>query len=151
MNPRDGGAWWAAVYEVVQSQTRLQRLSSSNNTHTTQIRHWEPAWQAFSAPFYRQKKWRHETRQNLSQATQLAKLRHDKSWSHDFNISFSPDIELFLSVPGILSSASPKITHIHLPQPKFLKKNNYVKLKTEMSFQLSRIWQQAAAKPPENT
>ena len=28
-NPRDGGAWWAAVYEVSQSQTRLKRLSSS--------------------------------------------------------------------------------------------------------------------------
>ena len=23
-NPRDGGAWWAAVYEVAQSQTRLK-------------------------------------------------------------------------------------------------------------------------------
>ena len=29
-NPRDGGAWWAAVYGVVQSQTRLKRLSSSS-------------------------------------------------------------------------------------------------------------------------
>ena len=28
-NPRDGGAWWAAVYVVAQSQTRLKRLSSS--------------------------------------------------------------------------------------------------------------------------
>ena len=28
-NPRDGGAWWAAVYGVGQSQTRLKRLSSS--------------------------------------------------------------------------------------------------------------------------
>ena len=28
-NPRDGGAWWAAVYEVAQSRTRLKRLSSS--------------------------------------------------------------------------------------------------------------------------
>ena len=23
-NPRDGGAWWAAVYGVAQSQTRLK-------------------------------------------------------------------------------------------------------------------------------
>ena len=29
-NPRDGGAWWAAIYGVVQSQTRLKRLNSSN-------------------------------------------------------------------------------------------------------------------------
>ena len=30
-NPRDGGAWWAAVYEVAQSQTQLKRLSSSSS------------------------------------------------------------------------------------------------------------------------
>ena len=29
-NPRDGGAWWAAVYGVSQSQTRLKRCSSSS-------------------------------------------------------------------------------------------------------------------------
>ena len=28
-NPRDGGAWWAAVYGVTQSRTRLKWLSSS--------------------------------------------------------------------------------------------------------------------------
>ena len=28
-NPRNGGAWWAAVYGVAQSRTRLKRLSSS--------------------------------------------------------------------------------------------------------------------------
>ena len=31
-NPRDGGAWWAAVYGVTQSQTWLKRLSSSSRT-----------------------------------------------------------------------------------------------------------------------
>ena len=30
-NPRDGGAWWAAVYGVAQSQTRLRQLSSSSS------------------------------------------------------------------------------------------------------------------------
>ena len=29
-NPRDGGAWWAAVYGVAHSRTRLKRLSSSS-------------------------------------------------------------------------------------------------------------------------
>ena len=29
-NPRDGGAWWAAVYGVSQSRTLLKRLSSSS-------------------------------------------------------------------------------------------------------------------------
>ena len=31
-NPRDGGAWWAAVYGVAQSRTRLKQLSSSNSS-----------------------------------------------------------------------------------------------------------------------
>ena len=31
-NPRDRGAWWAAVYGVSQSQTRLKRLSSSSSS-----------------------------------------------------------------------------------------------------------------------
>ena len=30
-NPRDGGAWWAAVYGITQSRTRLKWLSSSNS------------------------------------------------------------------------------------------------------------------------
>ena len=30
-NPKDGGAWWAAVYGVAQSQIRLKRLSSSSS------------------------------------------------------------------------------------------------------------------------
>ena len=29
-NPRDQGAWWAAIYGVAQSQTRLKQLSSSS-------------------------------------------------------------------------------------------------------------------------
>jgi len=31
-NPRDGGAWWAAVYGVTESRTRLKRLSSSSSS-----------------------------------------------------------------------------------------------------------------------
>ena len=31
-NPRDGGAWWAAVYRVTQIRTRLKRLSSSSSS-----------------------------------------------------------------------------------------------------------------------
>ena len=30
-NPRDGGAWWAAVYGVAQSRTPLKQLSSSSS------------------------------------------------------------------------------------------------------------------------
>ena len=38
-NPRDRGAWWAAVYGVAQSRTRLKRLSSSSSL---------PEWIGFS-------------------------------------------------------------------------------------------------------
>ena len=31
-SPRDGGAWWAAVYGVAQGRTRLKRLSSSSSS-----------------------------------------------------------------------------------------------------------------------
>ena len=30
--PRDGGAWWAAVYGIAQSRTPLKRLSSSSSS-----------------------------------------------------------------------------------------------------------------------
>ena len=30
-NPREGGAWWAAIYGVAQSRTRLKQLSSSSS------------------------------------------------------------------------------------------------------------------------
>ena len=32
-NPRDGEAWWVAVYRVTQSWTRLKRLSSSSSSN----------------------------------------------------------------------------------------------------------------------
>ena len=32
-NPRDGGAWWAAVSGVAQSWTRLKQLSSSSRLY----------------------------------------------------------------------------------------------------------------------
>ena len=38
-NPMGGGAWWAAVYGVTQSRTRLKRLSSSSNVKLI----WSPA------------------------------------------------------------------------------------------------------------
>ena len=45
-NPRDGGAWWAAVYGATQSRTRLKQLSNSSsrlNGHITFC---------FSCPFF---------------------------------------------------------------------------------------------------
>ena len=34
-NPRDGGGWWATVYGVAQSRTRLKRLSSSSSSRSS--------------------------------------------------------------------------------------------------------------------
>ena len=36
-NPRDGGAWWAAVYGVAQSWTWLKRLSSSSSSQISSM------------------------------------------------------------------------------------------------------------------
>ena len=33
-NPRDGGAWWAAIYGVTQNRTWLKRISSSSSRAT---------------------------------------------------------------------------------------------------------------------
>ena len=44
-NPRDRGAWWAAVYGVAQSRTRLKRLSSSNHSS---ILVWKIPWSVYS-------------------------------------------------------------------------------------------------------
>ena len=35
-NPRDGRAWWAAVYAVAQSQTRLKQLGRDTESDTTE-------------------------------------------------------------------------------------------------------------------
>ena len=40
-NPRDGGAWWAAVYGVTQSRTRLKWLSSSSNSKFCTLSWWQ--------------------------------------------------------------------------------------------------------------
>ena len=34
-NPRDGGAWWPAIYGVAQSRTRLKQLSSSSSSSSS--------------------------------------------------------------------------------------------------------------------
>ena len=49
-NPRDRGTWWAAVYGVAQSRTRLKQLSCSSSrtekgmaTHSSTLA-WEIPW-----------------------------------------------------------------------------------------------------------
>ena len=50
-NPRDGGAWWAAIYGVAQSQTRLKRLSSSSR------RCWKLRFDPWVGMILRKRKW----------------------------------------------------------------------------------------------
>ena len=42
-NPMDRGAWWAAVYGVTRSRTRLKRLSSSSQLSSMKIVLWSLA------------------------------------------------------------------------------------------------------------
>ena len=53
-NPRDGGAWWAAVYGVAQNWTRLKRLSSSSSSSSSSIL---PGSSKSSSPPLRQQLW----------------------------------------------------------------------------------------------
>ena len=36
-NPRDRGAWWAAIYGAAQSRTRLKQLSSSSSSEEADL------------------------------------------------------------------------------------------------------------------
>ena len=36
-NPRDGGAWWAAIYGAAQSRTQLKQLSSNSKQEVARI------------------------------------------------------------------------------------------------------------------
>ena len=49
-NPRDGGAWWAAVYGVAQGRTRLKRLSSSSMVLHPQRGVWFPSLPPLLSP-----------------------------------------------------------------------------------------------------
>ena len=49
-NPRDWGAWWAAVYGVAQSRTRLKQLSSSSSSKTFHYSTQLSTWHLLSLP-----------------------------------------------------------------------------------------------------
>ena len=64
-NPREKGAWWAAVYGVTQSQTRLKWLSSSSNTGRKWKRTKEPLDEGEGGEW---KSW--------------LKTQHSENWDH---------------------------------------------------------------------
>ena len=48
-NPRDRGAWWAAVYGVAWSQTQLKRLSSSSSSSRSMTTNYADYWSLHKA------------------------------------------------------------------------------------------------------
>ena len=49
-NPRDGGAWWAAIYRVSRSRTRLKQLGSSSNASLKLMRELAPPLDLLQLP-----------------------------------------------------------------------------------------------------
>ena len=45
-NPRDGGAWWAAISGVTQSRTQLKRLSSSSRKLFASLKCFPTVWRS---------------------------------------------------------------------------------------------------------
>ena len=58
-NPRDRGAWWAAVYGVVQGQTRLKWLSSSSSSSVWGGDH-KSSWKLEEGSFWAHHSWQAE-------------------------------------------------------------------------------------------
>ena len=73
-NPRDGGAWWAAVCGVAQSRTRLKRLSSSNGiwSHHFMGNRWGNSGNSVRLSFWAPK--------SLQMVTAAMKLKDAYSW-----------------------------------------------------------------------
>ena len=62
-NPRDGGAWWAAVYGVTQSQTRLKRHRS-----TAEVAEWSQTCSL------KKKNWKYYLKGSVNQEFNMAFL-----------------------------------------------------------------------------
>ena len=99
-NPRDRGAWWAAVYGVTQSRTRLKWLSSSREgTCEEKIeRHEITYWECFAAYTVHLCLWQSNDSPFVSQGYILPEIG-SKEKVRGANLS-SLQVELFyLNVP----------------------------------------------------
>ena len=85
-NPRDGGAWWAAIYRVAQSWTRLKRLSSSSSKLIRSIREtwvrslvWEDPLEKETATHSSTLAWRIPWREKTGRLQSMGpqRVRHD--------------------------------------------------------------------------
>ena len=93
-NPREGGAWWAAVYGVAQSRTRLKRLSSSSSPFSTGLQ----------CPYH--------TARVMWQCSVWLKEAHE-AFGVEYGLYFiatplTGDLKIFtLSISGIMPSSQP--------------------------------------------
>ena len=62
-NPRDGGAWWAAVCGVAQSRTQLKCRSSSSSSRISRLA-WEGPSQGYGIGKKEQVRWSSDHSQN---------------------------------------------------------------------------------------
>ena len=102
-NPRDGGAWWAAVYGVAQSRTRLKRLSSSSSLQSHCMGSLEKCTLAPDNS---------EQRVCLKLVTNEGQLY---KWSHVCQISWSKTVYLYAHKTFILKKKNKK-HYLHDPR-----------------------------------
>ena len=81
-SPRDGGAWWAAVYGVAQSQTRLKRLSSSSRSSISLIYLSEKAM----APHSSTLAWKIPWMEELGGLQSMGSLRVGHDWATSLSL-----------------------------------------------------------------
>ena len=93
-NPRDGRAWWAAVYGVARSRTRLKQLSSSSSKILAGLPLWlsgkEPTCQCRRCGFNPDWGRSHMPQSNYARVQQLLSL-----------CSRAQEPQLLTSVPGL--------------------------------------------------
>ena len=128
-NRRDGGAWWAAVYRVTQSRTRLKRLSRSSAT-------WETPYLKLGTYKSRRKR--------LGRAPQTVVVGQSLScvqlfatpWTaaHQASLPFTTSQSLLklVSIESVISS-----NHLILCQPLLLLPQSFP---TSESFPMSRLF-----------
>ena len=103
-NPRDGGAWWAAVYGVAQSRTRLKWLSSSSSRNNITSRPnpiigcaWFTGFLSLHHGYQEHSRWGnaiglHATRSQPS--TDVQHKQRDTGWKHKLESRLSGEMSI---------------------------------------------------------
>ena len=98
-NPRDGGAWWASIYGVAQSRTRLKWLSSSSRLVITFLpgsKHLFISWlQSPSTVILEPKKTKSLTASIVSPSISYEVMGLDAMILVFWMLSFKPTFSLF--------------------------------------------------------